>query len=318
MADGYFGLEEIDVISQWLSIIRKLPDAGEAFAERYGDLSDVAALKAFAAAVTTGQHVAAAFGDAAALRANPDRIGKDSPPDGIFEHFVWLAGRISVTADEIAGTIARLRDQSAKADGKTILAGAGSLTQRAAQSRTDIAALRNLLKAQQTAAESVIETLSQTPVYDLAGQEIGKLDFAASQTQQEIGAIDRKSPGWLSNKRRLEEKKAQATARLASVDSARHGWEMLLDDTKPLPKIAGGVASAFIALDAQLAQLWTVFDTLANRANHIVASASPDQLADGAWLYEALGGDNAERQWNGLSASARRFIDAVMANGFSR
>lgn len=316
MASERFGLNELRMIGEWLSKSQSLPNTNESFSNRYGGLPDTVAQTSFVAAISAAQKLATAFGSPS--RPGSDRGQSDAPPDPTFEHFIWLAGRIAVASDAIATTFQLSRNQPILSDGKAVLAGPGGLTQRAANSRAEIAAMRARLDTQRAVVGPILETLSQSPIYDLAGQEIGRINAAASAAEAEVRAIDRKLGGWLADKDKLQVKRAKVVAGLTALLSGSKKWEIFRNDTKPLLGASGAVTSAFISLDAQLEQFWMMFDGLANRANHVVASASLDQLANGTWVYEALGGDDAEHQWRDLAASARNFVTSTEANGLSR
>jgi hypothetical protein len=301
----------------FLASASSLPTTPDAFTARYGVFPDAGEVDAFVASIARLNDLAIEAGGSAALKlelsADPADLQGGAPTAPLFSRVVWLANRIFNVADNAANTLSGLTQLLAPSAGdvvgraralKQVLAGPGGLTEAFAQVRVESTQVETALGAFATRVAALSRQLAESKLLNQANVAVGEVNNANRRLAQQKPI----RPSRDEDTDPIPDPAEQMAANQAEV--ARK--EAFVRDSTALFSSNDKAGTLVPEIAAAMAALALRFQRAANQLVQFCAISTEAQLADAAWVSQALELPAMVAGWRGLGEAAQCFTQRAL------
>jgi hypothetical protein len=296
----------------FLATASRLPTTPDAFTARYGVFSDAGEVDAFVTSIAGLNALAIEAGGAAALNSelstDPAALQGDAPPASLFGRLVWLANRTFNVAENAASTLSGLPQLLAPSVGdvadraralKLVLAGPGGLTEAFGQIRMQSAQAEAALGAFATRIAAVSRQLAESKLLNQANVAIGQANSADRRLAQRKPIRPAGDEG--------TDPMPDAAEEMAANQAEVSRKEAFVGDSTALFSSNDKAGTLVPEIAAAMAALALRFQRTTNQLVQFCAISTDEQLADAAWVSQALELPAMIAGWRGLGEAAQSF-----------
>ena len=296
----------------FLATASRLPTTPDAFTARYGAFPGAGEVDAFVTSIAALNALAIEAGGAAALNSelstDPAALQGDAPPAPLFSRVLWLANRTFNVAETAANTLSELPQLLAPPAGgvadraralKLVLAGPGGLTEAFGQIRVQSAQAETALAAFATRVAAVSRQLAESKLLNQANVAIGE----ANSANQRLARQKPNPPPRDEDTDPMPDPAEKMAVNQAEVSRK----EAFVGDSAALFSRNDKAGTLVPEIAAAMAALALRFQRAANQLVQFCAISTEAQLADAAWVSQALELPAMIAGWRQLGEAAQFF-----------